>query len=423
MKKRMWFWCLVASLSLALNVACDEDTKDEFITPPTGGEQTPPPTDGEQTPPPTDGVPTEPILSPETIWVDSIEVLNTELTIGYEGGEIEFVTRTNQTWQIDIQTADGKDWLTVTDPGRAVADYTVKVAATKNVSKNERTATIYLLFDDAEDTVVEVTVTQEGRPMTATIPLEVELPNTPNYNNVGGNYNVAEYIAGSDTDMEPQLGYLNEEGDYVWQNWTVTDGWFGPDGPMNWGAGCLVCIKPNADGAFEFMSPYPGVEAGTEVTVYINYGNDVIVEVFAKVVGEEQEQKDYTVVGSQDVERTVTFIEGHGTVAESYTLDMEPIKEKLGGDPTEFLMSLSSGKFQDWSTSDGWFGAEGAELWGSGSAIFCMKPQANGTFGSDCCHPDIAGALPTTAKATFRYARDGKAYDVNVTVNVVAAAQ
>ena len=109
MKKRMWFWCLIASLSLALNVACDEDTKDELPTPPaTDGEQTPPATDGEQTPPATDGEQT-PVPSPETIWVDSIEVLNTELTVGYEGGEFEFVTRTNQTWQIEIQTADGKD--------------------------------------------------------------------------------------------------------------------------------------------------------------------------------------------------------------------------------------------------------------------------------------------------------------------------
>lgn len=436
MRKRTWLWCAIAALTLSLNVACDEsDVKDiiDDITPTPTVTDTLPVTPPDPTQPnPTEPDPTMPapfptipnpdptIQVPEsTVWEDVIEMLNTEATIAYEGGEVTFVTRTNQTWWIEIES--GVNWLTITDPGRAVADYTIKVAVEKNISKTPRTATITICYDDAADTRIPVTVSQEARPATATIPLSLELPNTPDYNNVGSNYSVAELIAGSDPNMEPQLGYENENGEYVWQNWSVTDGWYGMEGPMNWGAGCIICVKPNADGSFGFISCYPGVAIGTEITLFINYGNDVIVEVSAIVTGEEVEQVEYQIVETREIEHTVTFVDGHGTVAETYTLDMAGIKTLLGGDPTEYLMSLASGEFQDWSRTDGWFGAEGATSWGGGSAVFCMKPQSDGTFASQCCHPNVGGELPAVGKVTFRYANAStkKAVDLKFTINVV----
>ncbi|MBR2981089.1 MAG: BACON domain-containing protein, partial [Odoribacter sp.] len=421
MKKRMWLWCLIAALGLSINVACESDDESEDIVPPTGGTQIVPPTGGEQTPLPSDSIPVPP--STEVIWVDTIQVPETELAIGYEGGTVSFVTTTNQTYWIEVEK--GVDWLTISDEGRAVKDYPIVATVEKNVSKNERTATITINFDDAEDTSVDVKITQEGRPATATIEFEVECPNGPGYVNVSGQYNVAELIAGCDPDMEPQLGYENEEGEMVWQNWSVTDGWFGPDGPMNWGAGCIVCIKPNADGSFNHISAYPGVDP-TEIVVYINYGNDVILEVTAIITPEEvEETNEYTIVETITVERTVTFVPGHGIVPESYTLDMAAITEKIGGTPNEFLMSRPDGKFQDWSTTDGWFGEGGAVAWGSGSALKCLKPQADGTFADDCCHPDAEASLPIVANCTYRYGNTEtmKAVDVKFAVTIQAEAE
>jgi len=421
MKKRMWLWCLIAALGLSINVACESDDESEDIVPPTGGTPIVPPTGGEQTPLPSDSIPVPP--STEVIWVDTIQVPETEKTIGYEGGTVSFVTTTNQTYWIEVEK--GVDWLTISDEGRAVKDYTIVATVEKNLSKNERAATITINFDDAENTSVDVKITQEGRPATATIEFEVECPNGPGYVNVSGQYNVAELIAGCDPDMEPQLGYENEEGEMVWQNWSVTDGWFGPDGPMDWGAGCIVCIKPNSDGSFNHISAYPGVDP-TEIVVYINYGNDVILEVTAIITPEEvEETNEYTIVETITVERTVTFVPGHGIVPESYTLDMAAITEKIGGTPNEFLMSRPDGKFQDWSTTDGWFGEEGAVAWGSGNALKCLKPQADGTFADDCCHPDAEASLPIVANCTYRYGNTEtmKAVDVKFAVTIQAEAE
>ncbi len=409
MKKRMWLWCLITAMGLSISVACESDDESEDVVPPTGGEQTPVSSDTMPVPP-----------STEVIWVDTIEFAETEKTIGYEGGTVSFVTTTNQTYWIELET--GIKWMSIADEGRAVQDYTIVVQVDKNISKNERSAVVTICFDDKEDTRVELVIKQDGRPAAATIPLEVECPNGPGYVNVSGQYNVAEMIEGCDTDMEPQLGYENEYGEMVWQNWSVTDGWFGPDGPMNWGAGCIVCIKPNSDGSFNHISAYPGIDP-TEIVVYINYGNDVILEVTAIITPEEvEETNQYNIVETINVERTVTFIADHGAVPETDTLDMAAITEKIGGTPNEFLMSRPDGKFQDWTTTDGWYGTEGAVAWGSGSALKCMKPEADGTFTDDCCHPEAEAQLPATATCTYRYGNTEtmKAVDVKFTVTIQA---
>ena len=307
MRKRTWLWCALAALALSLNVACDEndikDIIDEIIPTPTVTDSipTPPATDSiPATQDPTQPDPTIPTLPtipnpdptiqvPEsTVWEDVIEMLNTEATIDYEGGEVTFVTRTNQTWWIEVD--EGATWMEVTDAGRAIADYTIKVAVQKNNSVSERRATITLCYDDAADSRIELTVIQTGRPATATIPLYVELPNTSNYYNVAGNYDVSELITGSDQSMTPQLGYIDDNGEYVWQDWdyapdgTFYDGWYGMEGPATWGSGnAVVCFKPSANGSFSFISCYPGTATGTELTFWINYGNNVIVEVHAVV--------------------------------------------------------------------------------------------------------------------------------------------
>lgn len=306
MRKRTWLWCAIAALTLSLNVACDENDTEDIVP-------TPPVTDSIPTPPATDSIPatqdpTQPdptiptfptipnpdptIQVPESeVWEDYIEMLNAEATIDYEGGEVTFVTRTNQTWWIEVD--EGATWMEVTDAGRAIADYTIKVAVQKNNAVSERRATITLCYDDAADTRIELTVIQTGRPATATIPLYVELPNTSNYYNVAGNYDVSELITGSDQSMTPQLGYIDEDGEYVWQDWdyapdgTFFDGWYGMEGPATWGSGdAVVCFKPSANGSFSFISCYPGTATGTELTFWINYGNNVIVEVHAVVTGE-----------------------------------------------------------------------------------------------------------------------------------------
>ena len=104
------------------------------------------------------------------------------------------------------------------------------------------------------------------------------------YVDIAAKHNIAELIAGCDTEATVQMAYLNENGEMAWQDWSVSDGWFGIEGAQNWGDGCIACIKPNADGSFGYIAAYSGLEAGATATAIFNYGNDVIVAITANVV-------------------------------------------------------------------------------------------------------------------------------------------
>ena len=430
------------------------------------------------------------------------------------------------------------------------------------------------------------------------------------YVEVQDKYNVADLIAGADPEATIQMAYLNENGEMAWQDWTVTDGWFGVEGAHGWGEGCVACIKPNADGTFAYIAAFTGLEVGASATAIFNYGNDVIVAITANVVASPELpevpsieiEADYTLElevaqdngygntyfaldGTElgywgaysDPDKYVTTIEDksvditaeieaalgieigtlkdeisagtvymgayaldadgnvvfndcyetkgsgtfywftesgyatgwgdgayacidvlgfatdainlHGyvclfpnrseigttystyvvfktkeaeyvveikatgvetpekqplpemeivktyeetyslvnpgayadaTISPRFTLEtvMPDIVSMIEGEPDMLLMGLADGTFQEWTVTDGWFGADGASGWGKETQMFCLKPKADGTF--SYCAAINDGEC--NAKCTYRYANSAtlKAVDVVVTVALTA---
>ena len=405
------------------------------------------------------------------------------------------------------------------------------------------------------------------------------------------------------------MAYLNENGEMAWQDWTVTDGWFGVEGAHGWGEGCVACIKPNADGTFAYIAAFSGLEVGASATAIFNYGNDVIVAITANVVASPELpevpsieiEADYTLEldvaqdngygatwfaldGTElgysgaysDPEKYVTTIEDksvditaeieaalgieigtlkdeisagtvymgayaldadgnvvfndcyetkgsnyfywftetgyatswgetayvcidnvgfvgddvrlHGTscvfpnrsvigttysayivfktedaeyvvevkataveapekqalpemqIVKTYDFEFDAlyvagehkqdnsqfslqeyiadIESLIGGPVDQILMSLADGTFQEWTATDGWFGAEGATNWGNGSIVF-MKPNTDGSFREIGTFYDLTAG--DVANCTYRYANSAtlKAVDINFTVTVV----
>ena len=283
----MWLWCLIAAFGLSFSVACSDDDEKE-VTP------TPPVEEPTPTPPPVE----EPTPTQSVFVVDTMEVAANIEEVPYTGGTITFTTTTNQ----DYTVASTADWITIDSDGRALtATYTV----TATVAANEgeaREGKITVTFADEAKTVKEVVVKQAA--YVAPTPEPTPEPTQPaggyvvpegaktytvevdvaGYVEVQDKYNVADLIAGADPEATIQMAYLDENGQMAWQDWTVTDGWFGAEGAHGWGEGCIACIKPNADGSFAYVAAFSGLEVGATATAIFNYGNDVIVAITANVV-------------------------------------------------------------------------------------------------------------------------------------------
>ena len=271
------------------SVACSEITVKENILP------TPDPGASAITFPtanPTEPNPTEP--NP-TVSVEAVmEIDKTEIEVAYTGGEITFVTTTNQAFTVSSIA----EWITIDSDGRAeTADYTVKATVSANDGE-AREGYITVSFDDDANTVKEVIIKQVAYMSPDPEPSEPErgyvIPdNAITYNvevdvagyvDVAAAHNIADLISGCNTEAIVQMAYLDENGEMAWQDWTETDGWFGAEGAQFWGAGCIACIKPNTDGSFAYIGAYQELEVGATATAIFDYGNDVIVAITATVV-------------------------------------------------------------------------------------------------------------------------------------------
>ena len=137
--------------------------------------------------------------------------------------------------------------------------------------------------ENPEQTPVERGYVIPEGAMTYTVEVDAE-----GFVDVSFEHNIADLIAGCAPDAKIQMAYLDEDGVMAWQDWLVTDGWFGATGATYWGADdCMACIKPWTDGSFSYIGAFPGWEIGSEATVIFNYGNDVIVAITAKIVEPE----------------------------------------------------------------------------------------------------------------------------------------
>lgn len=175
---------LAAFILVAAIVSCEDDPQNdpigsgngdnngtEEVVPTPGdpgnnegdGEQTPPATDGEQTPPATDGQQTPPATDGQqtVVVVDTMEVIANIEEVSFEGGTIEFVTKTNVAYSV----AANQEWITITSDGRAL---TAEYIVTATIAANEgeaREGIITVTFEDEAATAMTVTVKQAAIPV------------------------------------------------------------------------------------------------------------------------------------------------------------------------------------------------------------------------------------------------------------------
>ena len=132
---------------------------------------------------------------------------------------------------------------------------------------------------------------------TVTLKLDVKL--IANYANVKHMLNISDLVKDADPNAIIKMAYIDSNGVMAWQDWSITDGWFGEKGATGWGDDCIACIKPKIDGSFEYIGLYPDKAVnGTEATAIFDYGNDVIVAI-KLVVSDEQLVTEYRSEGCQ----------------------------------------------------------------------------------------------------------------------------
>ena len=132
-----------------------------------------------------------------------------------------------------------------------------------------------------------------------TVTLKVNAKFVTDYIDVKHMLNISDLVKDADPNAIIKMAYLDSNGMMVWQDWSITDGWFGEKGATGWGDGCIACIKPKIDGSFEYIGLYPDKAVnGTEATAIFDYGNDVIVAI-KLVVSDEQLVTEYRSEGCQ----------------------------------------------------------------------------------------------------------------------------
>ncbi len=180
------------------------------------------------------------------------------------------------------------------------------------------------------------------------------------------------------------------------------------------------CLMPNS------------AVVGTTYPTYIVFRSgdaEYVVKVNQEAVAapEKVALPEFEVVKTYEMTYEGTNPGAYTTPDPQFTLEeiMPDIQELIGGEPDMLLMGALDDNlelfFQEWSETDGWFGAEAAAYWGSESVMFCLKPNADGTF--FYCGAINDGAV--SAKCTYRYANSAtvKAVDVVVSVQLTAATE
>lgn len=94
------------------------------------------------------------------------------------------------------------------------------------------------------------------------------------YDNVGNGFSIEEIMP----DIEESIGgtpdvFQMSLADGTFQEWYMTDGWFGENGAAYWGRGALFVMKPMADGTFDSCCCKPDESAGTTAYCVFRYAN------------------------------------------------------------------------------------------------------------------------------------------------------
>ena len=249
------------------------------------------------------------------------------------------------------------------------------------------------------------------------------------------------------------LATLGLDGDYNWEGALATaveegavtingynaDGTYHPDYTANGGYWCAAdgtvtswgtnhAIYTEAFSNYGYLGGSVGQnygqwENGATATIPLAYvaGDKAVVIVVEINFVEPDPEPEFTVEETYEFTLDVVYAAEYADAGNGFNISatMADIADIIGGTPDTFQMGLADGTFQNWNITDGWFGIDGAQYWGN-SAVFCMKPQADGTFGSNCCMPDVSAGQ--TGYCVFRYGNSAtmKAVDVKITVNVAA---
>ena len=173
---------------------------------------------------------------------------------------LEKVNGTEKKYKLLVSSRAG-DWL-IGDEYKVVVPSDGYYSITIN-SLNSTTG--YVVPENAKRHTIEIDITLDS------------------YTNIASQVNIAHLVQGA-TAQEVKMAYLDSNNRLAWQNWSITDGWFGVYGACSWGAKCVACIKPNVDGSFEYVCAYPEREAGTTATAILDYGNNIIVAITVVLV-------------------------------------------------------------------------------------------------------------------------------------------
>ncbi|MBR2981285.1 MAG: hypothetical protein IKC67_04090, partial [Odoribacter sp.] len=225
--------------------------------------------------------------------------------------------------------------------------------------------------------------------------------------------NITEILGGEATSID-----MKNSSD-AFQTWTTTDGWFGANGATNWGNNSIVYFKPNLDGTFYAIGMYPTCVGGETASCTYRYYNSATLksyDVIINVTIETPPAVEYVHQGSTTYNIELPFVAGNQATTIEIN-NIANITEILGGEATSIDMKNSSDAFQIWTTTDGWFGANGATNWGNNSIVY-FKPNLDGTFYEiGMFHTCVGGE---TASCTYRYYNSAtlKSYDVIINVTI-----
>jgi len=207
--------------------------------------------------------------------------------------------------------------------------------------------------------------------------------------------------------------------------------WFAAEGsaePSYGGMACIDQLSVTAESANLTASTClmpNGAVIGETYPTYIIFKTDdveyvVLVNQTAVAAPEKVAMPEYTIVKEYEKTYEVAGALNHTTPDPVFTVQdiMPDIETLIEGTPDVFLFNAYDENlepiFQDWSDTDGWFGADGATTWGGGSATFCLKPVADGTF--SYCAPRNDGAAEGNIIIRYGNSTSVKAVDVKVKV-------
>ncbi len=208
-----------AALVIAAIVSCEDETAKEIIDNGNGdnngtenvvpSDPNTPATDGEQTPPATDGQQT-------VVVVDTMEVIANIEEVSYEGGTINFVTKTNVAYSV----AADQEWIIIISDGRALTtEYTVTATIVANEGE-AREGVITVTFQDEAATAKTVTVKQAAKPVTEPEPTPqpeyvVDEHGYATFTYQGFSFKIKETDYNSSRKGQDAVEYMKEDIDHI----------------------------------------------------------------------------------------------------------------------------------------------------------------------------------------------------------------